>query len=286
MRYLFIGLFVMSLIAGISAWQLNKSQGEAGILGKALNTVGVKQKESVQRARISNLVKTVLKDQARLLEDYQDQKVFLEHSNDSLKSLSDLASSVMDKNDSDLLRMKTMMADLQDRNRLLIEKGQELVKRNQELQEERYNQRMAHELDRDSQDFLKNHQQYLQNLTSQSSSTVAIMQALKDKLNTLPESSSAATGIVDVKERIEALNLKARTMIDKTREQQDRIRDLNELARERIQSVKERAQDLNDLHQQQYADTKDLLLERRQTLEDRTQDQLERLKAMREYNRK
>ncbi len=294
MRYLFIGLLVISFIGTGVAWYLKRSNNDEGFLKGALSSVGIKQKESVHRQRMNELNKQNIKGQEALYEDVGDQERFLEESNTRLQTIVQIARESMDKNDGDLLRLQSTMEGLQNQNRLLIERGKELVKANQEQLKLRMNNLDKASLssidteinlqrfESTAENLLSARRDYMNAVEEQSKLINDNVIEIKDKLKNLSEKGTMSQSS-PLNEKLDSLAQQSDELLMKIRDNQQRIKDRVESSRQKLADAKEHLKDVMDSKEQLFADTQERNIERTRTLNDRSRDQMEKLRQQANY---
>ena len=147
-QFVFLALFIITLLAGVFAYLKPPAQGPMKFV---LSAVGFTGKENHNRANAQQVSMTVDKGMMKIREQMatlaQQQNSFqdmLKDRQEVLERLGQNASEVMsavdqasEKSSQDILRLKTLMTDMQDQRRLLVERGQDLMAQNNDLAKSR-----------------------------------------------------------------------------------------------------------------------------------------------------
>lgn len=289
MRYLFIGIFIISIIGGVVAWYLKRPAQGDGFLKGALVSAGVTQKESFHRQRLNELNQQIKENHQRLFEDVGNQQRFLEQSNDRIQSYSGMASDVMDKSNVDLLRLRSAMESLQNQNRLLIERGNELVKANAEQLKLRMNnldQSSLSAIDTElntqrfesmNENLMQTRRDYMNSVEQQSQTMNEQVSQVRAKLKELVEKGSLNQSSTQ-QERLDDLERQGEDLLIRVRENQQQLKDKVEESRRQLEDVKQRLKDTMNNNAQLFQETQERNIERARDLNQRTRDQIERLK--------
>ncbi len=295
MRYLFIGVFIIALIAAVVGWYTNRPATE-GWLGRALSVTGVKERENSYREQMRIAARETLQRQRNIFEDIKDQRVFIENNNDRIRSLSQITQQATNRSKDDALRMQALMENLQDQNRLLVEHSNELVRMNQEQLKLR--QEVLSYANSDNTD-IKVNQQHLNEVSQQmltlrthhineSQNQARIIQ---DKMKSFNEhlkgfdTHAMVTNDDYLKEKIKEMSARSDEIMDLVKLQQQRLREKSEQNEFDNKQIKERLVDFIAAKSQQFDEQKIQLSDHRRVLDERAATQLEQLRQQRENNK-
>ncbi len=307
MRYLFLGLFIISFLAGVVTMAINRpTDGQPGIINNLLTAVGATQREKSNRLQGASLVngtnrrldqaKELMDDAARaqeaLMEDVADQQRLLENTNEHISYLSSLVRDFADKNNADWLRIKEATEDFNNKSRLLIESGKELVAYNKEQLKVR-----QQSLDDVSLEAIKSKinegrfQQYAfeslkqrSDFINKSSSTVKAIreqtERLQDRLRSL-EDNLIKKEDAQLIDNLKDMQSKSQGLLADIKLKEIRLRDLNQQQEAQVRTSQERTEDFINQSAQHLSDTQDMMRERQRVSDERVRDQIERLKEQR-----
>lgn len=295
MKYLFIGAFILAFIAAAVGWYTNRPVEGMGWFGSALNATGVKQRESAYRQQLRDSALIAMDQQRKIFEDLEFRQQLVNENNERLKSISQITEEAISKSTVDVTRLRVLMDDLQNKQKFLVENGKEIARLNQEqlkLRQEILGVSEASviesHINRDRLNGLTN--QMLKLRESNLNQSIAQTQVMRDHIEAIKghvASIGSSSDMQDqmIKEKISAMSLKIREMMEYNEQQQQRLRERNEQNTLDVSQVKERMASFVESKRQQFDDVNDQMIERKRTLEDRTHDQLEQLKQQREYNK-
>ncbi len=307
MRYLFLGLFVIAFLAGVVTMAINRpADGRPGIINNLLSAVGATQREKSNRVQGTVLINGANRrlDQAQelmgdvalaqqaLMEDVADQQRLLEDTNAHVAYLSTLVKDFADKNNADWLRIKEATEDFNNKSRILIENGKELVAYNQEqlkmrqqslddvtvaaikskINENRFEQ-YAFESLKQRSDFINKSSVTVQAIREQT-------ERLQDKLRSL-ENNLMKKEDSQLIDNLKDMQSKSQGLLADIKLKESRLRDLNQQQEAQIRTSQERTEDFIAQSAQHFSDTQEMMRERQRISDERVRDQIERLKEQR-----
>ena len=278
MRILFVGIFIIALLAGILG-KIDKHSSSTWV-GDFLNAVGLKQREQVQKVQVDQIVSQFSKERSTLWDELRDQQEYLRSSREQMGSLYQMVKDRSDRDANvDLLRLKELMKEFQDQSTILIEHGKQLEEFNRSRI--KVNQDLA--LKSDVDQFISNsdRNRFLQNikdkLDEQKQFIDQQMQRnseLKDKIHKIQDHINQMHDNIAFKEnpelveKLKSLSTKTKTVLDQVKEKQEKLQAMNQ---KNLASL--------DVSREKMADMKEK--SRSQTTSQRIQDQIQKLKDQR-----
>lgn len=294
MRTLFIGLFILVFFAGIATQQMSHAPaGQTSWLRGLMNMTGLKHSDEVQKAQIKQIVhqgEDKPEDFARYLKDQQQA---LE---DSRLQVSSLYQIIKDRSDRDtnvdLLRLKDLMKRYQDQSALLIEHGKQLMELNEDQTKMR--QKLASQAQPESffsnsqqQGLLQNFQDNLSRQRDLFASQTRENGELKDRAEQIRNQVQKMHDNVAFKEdsrfleKLQSLSEKSVSVLDKVKEQQARLKDLNQENLDKMSSLAEKINDTKQRSADLVEDNRQRAQDQEQILKDHLRDQLDRIQDQR-----
>ncbi|MBI3602097.1 MAG: hypothetical protein HY209_04320 [Candidatus Omnitrophica bacterium] len=277
MRILLIGMFIIALLAGLAAKQLNQpSSDQRSWAGHVMNAVGLKDQERVERVQFNEIVHRFIEQKTKFTQNLQDQQQYLEGSRSQMASLTQI---IKDRTDGDsnvdLLRLKDLMQRYQDQSTFLIEHGKELMQLNEQqikIREKAVeNADLASILSKSDRDqFIQGLRGKLDHQNDLMKQRMADSEALRDKMRQIKDQIQAMHD--------GAVSNKSQAALDKLKEDQEHLREINQKNLMALGAIKEKIDDLKQRNADQLAGSREHTRDQQQLLKDRLQDQLDRIR--------
>lgn len=309
MRYLFASLFLIAFLSGVVTWVLNHpNDSNSGLIKGMFSAVGLSQRESFNRLQTAKIVKDsdnkmtrmrevmndLAKSQTDLVDDLRDQRQLIENNNARIESFSVMVSNFTDKNNMDILRTKEVMNDFNNKSRMLIENGRNLIRVNQEQLNMRkqiledftatrikssVNENLFHQRAFES---LKQRSEFISNISSNVQAVRDQVSRMKDRLKSVERS---LTNKEDSRliSNLKDIQAKSEEMLSDLKSSEDRLRDANQEHESRAKEVMEKLDDFINQNAQHFADRQELMREQKRMQDERTEDQMQRLRDQRSH---
>ncbi len=265
MRIFFIGMFIIALLAGLAAQQLNRpSSDQQSWLGHAMNAVGLKDRERAEKAQFDEIAQRFVEQKAGFTQHLKDQQQYLEDSKTQMASLMQTIKDRLDRDsNTDLLRLKDLLQQHQDQAALLIDRGKESLQLNeQRMKIPQVMQDLKEKLDHQN-DLMKQR--------------MADSEALRDKMQQIKDQIQAMHDQTASKEIFD----KSQAAFDKLKEEQERLRETNQQNSTALNAMKEKIDDLKQRNRDLVEQSRERMRDQQQLLKDRLQDQRDRMQDQR-----
>lgn len=288
MRTLFIGLFILAFLAGIAAKQMSHAPaGQTSWLGGLMNMIGLKHNNEVQKAQIEQIVHPGRSKPKDFVQYLKDQQQALE---DSRLRMSSLYQMIKDRSDRDtnvdLLRLKELMQRYQDQSAFLIEHGRQLMQLNEE--QTKIREKLALQADLPSQ------QRFLQAFNDNQSRQKELLalqmrdhEQVKDQAQQIRDQAQRMHDEAAFKkdsqflEKLQSISEKSSSILDKVKEQQTHLKDLNQESFANLSSLTEKINDSKQKSADVIENNNQRNQAQEQILKDHLRDQLERIQDQR-----
>jgi hypothetical protein len=287
--YLFIGLFVIALLAGFVTIETNRDNNSPGWLGSISEKVGFKQVRARQKSRTQKIFEDLREQRLDLMENMRDQQDMLKQAEEQRRGLSKIVEDLSDKNDSDMLRLKSMLDDFADKNRLLIERGRELIRANQEqiktrqqaledatddsdesdVRSEQFTE-LAEKALQQRRDFINQSLDNVRNLREQTESLSYQLKIFEDNLPN-PRRGELPLKMAEIKNKNDQ-------MLINLKNKEERVRQQMQYAEINVASQKEKMNSFIDRNTQRIEEQQHNLDNQNELMKERAQSQLQRLK--------
>lgn len=296
MRPFVIGLFIITLLAGIMAKMLSNHQSssdQTGLVGNILNAIGVRKHAKEQTAQADEIARQFGEKKNSFSEYLQDQQRNLRSSREEMGSLTQIIKEVSNKESSvDILRLKELMKQCEDRTALLIEHGKEIEKFNEERM--KANAKLALEADKnffisnsDRNRLLAQIKDGLDQQNDRMSQQLQDNQALRNKIQQIHDQvqqmhdQELLKQNTQLAERLQTVSDKTQTVLDAVGHQEQKLQDVSQKNQIVLDSMKEKTDRLKQKNQDFMDRNRQNILDKTQAANDRIQDQLEKLQEHR-----
>jgi hypothetical protein len=289
-RTLFVGLFIIALLAGVSAKMMDNSPNHTSWLGNILNAVGFKKQDQIQKTQFDEIVHKFGDQKDDFSQGLKDQQQFLKTSQEQMSSLSQLVQDKMNNNSNiDLLRLKELMKQFQDRSALLIEKGKELenfndqrLKINQKIAFDSYESSLQSNIDRSKfiqsmKDNLRRQQEMINEQSQENKGLEEKIGQIRDQIQKVHDSVAFKEN-PQFTEQLKSLSDKTQAVLDNVHQKQEQIKATNQSNLANLESTRQRMDDLKQRSKNSIDQNRSHIQDQQQALNDRVQDQLERIR--------
>jgi len=254
MQWVFFGLFAIAILTGLFAYY-EPLQKPIHPIQSFMDSIGYTQEQDHNQAkseqinvmvdkgvmRMRRRVEDLALAQSQMLQAVLDQKRVLNDTNEKIASML-LISQRSDQFDNDILRFKSLAAQMQDSQRLLINRGQSLVEMNDDLTAQR--ELLADELKWNN----INAQTSLQSMKDQAEALKNQVASLCDKARQYNQQVEAQ--IANMQAKIAQISDKSKDNANKQQTMRDRLRLLLEHEQDQfnnlVQQQQQNRQDAQD----------------------------------------
>ncbi len=304
LQFIFFALLIITLLAGSFAY-FSPSSKPVNPVKFMMESTGFdaimasnrKKSEQISMTttngimQIHKRMETLATEQNKFLDEIQDQQQILKDANKGVDDILLAAQKEGDKDSRDILRLKALSSEMQEQQRLLVARGQELISLNNQLSKSR--EAIAEQVDwanMDTQNALDALQQRSASLENQASgffSQVAQqnqqvqdqIDKMRDKLNGMIDNTSVSAQLQKCKVHMYRILNKEHNDMAKLLEYQERNRTLWEdgqrKSRDSIELSKDSQQHAKDLIDEEHQKQEDQESMIQQRIEDQKQRMLD-----------
>ncbi len=291
MSYLVVGLFIVVFLAGFVTMQMNRPD-QPGLFSGAMAKLGFNHKEWANKTKSQELLESIKDRRFAMMDNIQNQKAFLQQAQEQRQSMSEMVRDMSDKSGADWLRIKQLADGLNEKNRLFIEAGNQLIKFNEEQSKIRHKtdddlslvaienglnkgrfEQYAVQAVAEREDFINKNLLNAQDTRNRIEEIDEQIKSLKNDL--------AAKQNAQMLSRLEDVANRNQTMLNMAKTNEQRLKDVKQQNDVYIQATKERIRDLVERNKQQAQDARDSIQDQKRLSDQRIQDQMSRLKDQR-----
>ena len=291
MSYLVVGLFIVVFLAGFVTMQMNRPD-QPGLFSGAMAKLGFNHKEWANKTKSQELLESIKDQRFAMMDNIQNQKAFLQQAQEQRQSMSEMVRDMSDKSGADWLRIKQLADGLNEKNRLFIEAGNQLIKFNEEQSKIRHKtdddlslvaienglnkgrfEQYAVQAVAEREDFINKNLLNAQDTRNRIEEIDEQIKSLKNDL--------AAKQNAQMLSRLEDVANRNQTMLNMAKTNEQRLKDVKQQNDVYIQATKERIRDLVERNKQQAQDARDSIQDQKRLSDQRIQDQMSRLKDQR-----
>lgn len=291
MRAIFVGIFILALLAGITAKLLSYSSNDETFMGSFLKSVGYKKNQELQRKQIQDYARQFSKRKETLMDYIKDQQDYIESSQNQMSALTQMVKTMSERDKNfDLLHIKDLMNQYEDRRNLLIENGRRIIEFNE--QNKKINQTMYDKSSLDAIVSNSNAERMLQNLKDKLNNQEDLLnqqvqntQALNDKIQQIKEQVQIRHEEIAFKEKpqflekLESLSNNTQSLVQNVKEKQNQIQEIYQRNLTNVENMNERMRDLKQKNIDNSNRNSSAI--NGQAMNDHVRDQIERLKELR-----